>query len=164
MSEEEGTSLSVWIGLVVISLLSFYSQAAVTEERFVPALNVIASEFNIPDDVAGATLMAAGASSPELFSSIVALFVTHSALGLGVSLLAGARDVFLLEAADPLTLSVPLLPDYCWFGNIQPARHLCRSRLCLQIRLSAARTNSGDARDLLLCTKYRPFIVCPARH
>lgn len=33
--------------------------------------------------VAGATLMAAGASSPELFSSIVALFITHSALGLG---------------------------------------------------------------------------------
>ena len=27
--------------------------------------------------------MAAGASSPELFSSIVALFITHSALGLG---------------------------------------------------------------------------------
>lgn len=51
--------------------------------RFVPALNVIATEFNIPDDVAGATLMAAGASSPELFSSIVSLFITHSALGLG---------------------------------------------------------------------------------
>lgn len=27
--------------------------------------------------------MAAGASSPELFSSIISLFVTHSALGLG---------------------------------------------------------------------------------
>lgn len=27
--------------------------------------------------------MAAGASSPELFSSIVALFITHSSLGLG---------------------------------------------------------------------------------
>ena len=50
---------------------------------FVPALNVLAVEFNIPDDVAGATLMAAGASSPELFSSIVSLFITHSALGLG---------------------------------------------------------------------------------
>lgn len=58
-------------------------QAAITEERFVPALNVIATEFNIPDDVAGATLMAAGASSPELFSSFVSLFITHSALGLG---------------------------------------------------------------------------------
>ena len=31
----------------------------------------------------GATLMAAGASSPELFSSFVALFITHSSLGLG---------------------------------------------------------------------------------
>ena len=48
-----------------------------------PALNVIANHYKIPPDIAGATLMAAGASSPELFSSIVALFVTHSALGLG---------------------------------------------------------------------------------
>lgn len=46
-------------------------------------MNVIANYFNIPDDVAGATLMAAGASSPELFSSFVSLFITHSALGLG---------------------------------------------------------------------------------
>jgi Ca2+/Na+ antiporter len=85
MSDDEGAPLSVWIGLSVITVLAFWSQAAVTEERFVPALNVIATKFNIPDDIAGATLMAAGASSPELFSSIMALFVTHSALGLGVS-------------------------------------------------------------------------------
>lgn len=51
--------------------------------RLVPALNVIATHFNIPPDIAGATLMAAGASSPELFSSIVSLFITHSSLGLG---------------------------------------------------------------------------------
>lgn len=31
----------------------------------------------------GATLMAAGASSPELFASIVSLFITHSSLGMG---------------------------------------------------------------------------------
>ena len=51
--------------------------------RLVPALNVIATHYNIPSDIAGATLMAAGASSPELFSSIVSLFITHSSLGLG---------------------------------------------------------------------------------
>jgi Ca2+/Na+ antiporter len=51
--------------------------------RLVPALNVIATHFNIPPDIAGATLMAAGASSPELCSSIVSLFITHSSLGLG---------------------------------------------------------------------------------
>jgi Ca2+/Na+ antiporter len=82
-TEDDGASLGVWIGLSVIAAVSFYFQAALTEERLVPALNVIAVQFNIPDDVAGATLMAAGASSPELFSSIVSLFITHSALGLG---------------------------------------------------------------------------------
>jgi len=76
-------SVVVWITLILIAAVSFWTQAAVTEERFVPALNVISKILHIPDDVAGATLMAAGASSPELFSSIIALFVTHSALGLG---------------------------------------------------------------------------------
>ncbi|VEU36273.1 unnamed protein product [Pseudo-nitzschia multistriata] len=73
----------VWALLWICALASFWSQATVTEERLVPALNVISSHYKIPPDIAGATLMAAGASSPELFSSIVALFVTHSALGLG---------------------------------------------------------------------------------
>jgi hypothetical protein len=49
----------------------------------VPSLNVIADYYKISPDIAGATLMAAGASSPELFSSLIALFVTHSSLGLG---------------------------------------------------------------------------------
>ena len=51
--------------------------------RLVPALNIISEYFHIPDDIAGATLMAAGASSPELLCTIISLFVTHSSLGLG---------------------------------------------------------------------------------
>lgn len=79
----ESAPLYVWLLLSFTAIVSFWFQAVLTEERFVPALNLIATAFNIPDDVAGATLMAAGASSPELFSSIVSLFITHSALGLG---------------------------------------------------------------------------------
>jgi Ca2+/Na+ antiporter len=73
----------MWTFLWIVAGVSFWCQAIVTEERLVPALNVIADTYKIPSDIAGATLMAAGASSPELFSSIVALFITHSALGLG---------------------------------------------------------------------------------
>lgn len=73
----------MWLLLSVITAVSFWSQAVTTEERLVPALNVVASKFKISPDIAGATLMAAGASSPELFSSIVSLFITHSSLGLG---------------------------------------------------------------------------------
>jgi Ca2+/Na+ antiporter len=69
--------------LVIVSVVSFWVQSVVTEERLVPALNVISEYFKIPDDIAGATLMAAGASSPELLCTIISLFVTHSSLGLG---------------------------------------------------------------------------------
>ena len=48
-----------------------------------PALNIMCEKFNIPDDVAGATFMAAGASSPEMFAAFISLFITHSALGAG---------------------------------------------------------------------------------
>jgi len=67
----------------VVTCENFYSWCFIEISRFVPALNVIASHFNIPDDVAGATLMAAGASSPEFFSAVVSLFITHSSLGIG---------------------------------------------------------------------------------
>lgn len=73
----------IWTFLCVVTAASFWCQAIVTEERLVPALNVIADYYKMPSDIAGATLMAAGASSPELFGSIVALFITHSSLGLG---------------------------------------------------------------------------------
>ena len=53
------------------------------KNRLVPALNIISEYFKIPDDIAGATLMAAGASSPELLCTIISLFITHSSLGLG---------------------------------------------------------------------------------
>ena len=59
----------VWLGLSTIASLSFYAQALVTEERFVPAVNVIATHWNMPSDIAGTTIMAAAASSPELFAS-----------------------------------------------------------------------------------------------
>lgn len=125
--EDEGVptaALWFWIVLVLIAAASFWCQATVTEERFVPALNVIACEYNIPNDIAGATLMAAGASSPELFSSIVALFITHSALGLGtVSVFGGLRT-----KQDNNNCSISLL---CCFLQIV-GRYECPFRLLLE--------------------------------
>lgn len=58
--EQVIASVSTIVFLALGAMLSFYYQALITEERFVPALNVIAKRFNMSDDVAGATLMAAG--------------------------------------------------------------------------------------------------------
>ena len=49
----------------------FCALAIVCDEFFVPALEVIIDKLQITEDVAGATLMAAGGSAPELFTSII---------------------------------------------------------------------------------------------
>jgi len=52
----------------------FISLAIICDEFFVPALEVIAEKLRITPDVAGATLMAAGGSAPELFTNVFATF------------------------------------------------------------------------------------------
>ncbi|XP_028256820.1 sodium/potassium/calcium exchanger 2-like [Parambassis ranga] len=61
----------------------FISLAIVCDEFFVPALTVITEKLEISDDVAGATFMAAGGSAPELFTSVIGVFVSHSNVGIG---------------------------------------------------------------------------------
>ncbi|KAJ1417318.1 solute carrier family 24, member 3, partial [Ochromonadaceae sp. CCMP2298] len=69
--------------LLVCVAAMFWALALVCEEFFVPALNVLCEEWKIPDDVAGATFMAAGASSPELFTSFIGLIIYDSNIGVG---------------------------------------------------------------------------------
>ncbi|XP_056882048.1 sodium/potassium/calcium exchanger 2-like isoform X7 [Takifugu flavidus] len=61
----------------------FIALAIVCDEFFVPALTVITEKLSISDDVAGATFMAAGGSAPELFTSIIGIFISHSNVGIG---------------------------------------------------------------------------------
>ncbi|XP_077275887.1 solute carrier family 24 member Nckx30C isoform X6 [Temnothorax americanus] len=61
----------------------FVALAIVCDEFFVPSLDVIIEKFDIADDVAGATFMAAGGSAPELFTSIIGVFVSFDDVGIG---------------------------------------------------------------------------------
>lgn len=65
-------------------LYMFLCLAIVCDEFFVPALEEISSErhLNLSMDVAGATLMAAGGSAPELFTSLFGTF-NESVVGFG---------------------------------------------------------------------------------
>lgn len=64
-------------------LYMFIALAIVCDEFFVPALTVITEKLVISDDVAGATFMAAGGSAPELFTSVIGVFISHSNVGIG---------------------------------------------------------------------------------
>ena len=72
------------VGLHFLGLLyMFLALAIVCDEYFVPALEVITEKLSLSDDVAGATFMAAGGSAPELFTSIIGVFIADSNVGIG---------------------------------------------------------------------------------
>ncbi|XP_037909411.1 sodium/potassium/calcium exchanger Nckx30C isoform X5 [Hermetia illucens] len=74
-------------GAVILHILGviymFVALAIVCDEFFVPSLDVIIEKLDITDDVAGATFMAAGGSAPELFTSVIGVFVSFDDVGIG---------------------------------------------------------------------------------
>ncbi|XP_068427695.1 sodium/potassium/calcium exchanger 1-like isoform X1 [Clinocottus analis] len=73
-----------WVSLHLLGMIyMFVALAIVCDEFFVPGLEVITNKLEISDDVAGATFMAAGGSAPELFTSLIGVFISHSNVGIG---------------------------------------------------------------------------------
>ncbi|KFO53481.1 Sodium/potassium/calcium exchanger 1 [Corvus brachyrhynchos] len=73
-----------WVVLHIFGIMYvFVALAIVCDEYFVPALGVITEKLQISEDVAGATFMAAGGSAPELFTSLIGVFISHSNVGIG---------------------------------------------------------------------------------
>ncbi|KAJ0001790.1 hypothetical protein NQD34_001586, partial [Periophthalmus magnuspinnatus] len=73
-----------WVVLHLFGMIyMFVALAIVCDEFFVPALEVITEKLEISDDVAGATFMAAGGSAPELFTSLIGVFIARSNIGIG---------------------------------------------------------------------------------
>lgn len=110
---------------VVLGLLYlFVGIAIVCDELFVPALERIAEEMDLSNDVAGATLMAAGGSAPELATSFVGTF-KRSDVGFGtivgsavfnVLFVIGMCVMFTPEKYAPLELTWwPLFRDCTYY-------------------------------------------------
>jgi sodium/potassium/calcium exchanger 2 len=76
---KQGAVIFHVIGLIYM----FVALAIVCDEFFVPSLDVIIEKLGISEDVAGATFMAAGGSAPELFTSVIGVFVAFSDVGIG---------------------------------------------------------------------------------
>ncbi|XP_066530888.1 sodium/potassium/calcium exchanger 4a isoform X2 [Hoplias malabaricus] len=74
-------------GAVLLHILGamymFLALAIVCDDYFVTSLEKICEKLHMSEDVAGATFMAAGSSAPELFASIIGVFITHGDVGVG---------------------------------------------------------------------------------
>ncbi len=74
----------LWLILLLPGVVfMFVGLAIVTDDYFVPSLERICERLNLSEDVAGATFMAAGSSAPELFTSLLSVFLTKDDVGIG---------------------------------------------------------------------------------
>jgi len=78
----KGSRIGFFPLYIFILLYMFGGIAIVCDELFVPALEIIAEKWELSNDVAGATLMAAGGSAPELATSTIGTFA-RSDVGFG---------------------------------------------------------------------------------
>ncbi|KAL3786525.1 hypothetical protein ACHAWO_000502 [Cyclotella atomus] len=121
----ETVSTGIAVGLFFGILYMFLALAIVCDEFFVSALEVIASEhyMNLSMDVAGATLMAAGGSAPELFTSFVGTF-QQSDIGIGTIVGSAVFNVlFVIGVCSMLSKEVlqltwwPLFRDCVYYAT-----------------------------------------------
>uniref|UniRef100_A0AAZ1XZL9 Sodium/calcium exchanger membrane region domain-containing protein n=1 Tax=Oreochromis aureus TaxID=47969 RepID=A0AAZ1XZL9_OREAU len=65
------------------AIYMFHALAIVCDVYFVPSLEKVSENLQLSQDVAGATFMAAGSSAPELFTSLIGVFITKGDVGVG---------------------------------------------------------------------------------
>ncbi|CAG5083819.1 Oidioi.mRNA.OKI2018_I69.PAR.g10471.t2.cds [Oikopleura dioica] len=68
---------------ILLSMYMFLGLAIICDDYFVASLEQIVEKLQLSDDVAGATFMAAGSSAPELFTSLIGVFIAKSDVGTG---------------------------------------------------------------------------------
>ena len=104
----------VWCFLIIYL---FYGLAMVCEEFLVPAINIVCEKTGIPDDVAGATLLAAGCNSPEFFASVIGIFVADSTVGVGTVIGSTPFNLNCITAGAALCVTGGLVLDPWLMGR-----------------------------------------------
>ncbi|KAM3838351.1 sodium/potassium/calcium exchanger 2-like [Diretmus argenteus] len=138
-------------------LYMFISLAIVCDEFFVPALTVITEKLAISDDVAGATFMAAGGSAPELFTSVIGVFVSHSNVGIGT--IVGSAVFNILFVIGMCALFSKEVLNLTWWPLFRDVSFYIVGLLMLIYFFLDNQITVGESIGLLLCyTTYVTFM------
>lgn len=82
-------------------IVAIYLLAIITDEFFIVSLDETARRLKMPSDVAGASLMAAGSSAPELFIALMAVYLggAHSDVGIGTIVGSAIFNILVITGA-----------------------------------------------------------------
>uniref|UniRef100_A0A7N6B5E7 Sodium/calcium exchanger membrane region domain-containing protein n=1 Tax=Anabas testudineus TaxID=64144 RepID=A0A7N6B5E7_ANATE len=119
---QNGDQVGIIFSAAVMAVYMFCALALVCDDYFVPSLEKICERLHLSEDVAGATFMAAGSSAPELFTSVIGVFITKGDVGVGtivgsavfnILCIIGVCGIFAVQA---IRLSCwPLLRDSVYY-------------------------------------------------
>ncbi|XP_068606886.1 sodium/potassium/calcium exchanger 2-like [Brachionichthys hirsutus] len=143
-------------------LYMFIALAIVCDEFFVPALTVITEKLEISDDVAGATFMAAGGSAPELFTSVIGIFISHSNVGIGT--IVGSAVFNILFVIGMCALFSKEVLNLTWWPLFRDVSFYIIGLLMLIYFFLDNQISVGESIGLLMCyTCYVTFMKFNAR-
>ncbi len=126
---------------VLVLLGIFYLLAEICEEYFVKSLDIIGKKLKLPDDVTGATLMAVGSSAPELFTSIIAIYIGSSDIGSGTILGSAVFNILVIIGASAIVTKAALK----WRPVIRDLGFYCYSIIVLYITMRDGSINLSEA-------------------
>uniref|UniRef100_A0A7S2MZK5 Sodium/calcium exchanger membrane region domain-containing protein n=1 Tax=Zooxanthella nutricula TaxID=1333877 RepID=A0A7S2MZK5_9DINO len=76
--------------------------SVVCDDYLVPTVDAICDYFRIPEDVAGATLVAFACNGPELLTNVCGIFVTKTSVGMGTVVGSAIFNVLVITGACPM--------------------------------------------------------------
>jgi sodium/potassium/calcium exchanger 2 len=120
----------------------------VCDAYFCEALTCMCSAWNIQEDVAGATFMAAGGSAPEFFTSIMGVFVAKSDVGFGTIVGSAVFNVLFVIGLCAAASSVPL--KLTWWPLFRDCSYYCFGLIVLSIFVWDEKVAAHEAAILFL--------------
>ncbi|XP_019940983.1 sodium/potassium/calcium exchanger 3-like [Paralichthys olivaceus] len=137
------------------AIYMFYALAIVCEDYFVPSLEKISENLQLSEDVAGATFMAAGSSAPELFTSLIGVFITKGDVGVGTIVGSAVFNILVIIGLSGIFAGQTVA--LTWWSLFRDSSYYILSVLMLIMVIYDARVVWWES--LLLMTMYVIYII-----
>ncbi|KAF7665546.1 hypothetical protein LDENG_00139670 [Lucifuga dentata] len=133
----------------------FYALAIVCDDYFVPSLEKISENLQLSEDVAGATFMAAGSSAPELFTSLIGVFITKGDVGVGTIVGSAVFNILVIIGLSGIFAGQEVV--LTWWSLFRDSMYYILSVLTLIMVIYDAKVVWWES--LLLMTMYGIYII-----
>ncbi|XP_028323021.1 sodium/potassium/calcium exchanger 3-like [Gouania willdenowi] len=140
---------------VLCAIYMFYALAIVCDDYFVPSLEKISENLHLSEDVAGATFMAAGSSAPELFTSLIGVFITKGDVGVGTIVGSAVFNILVIIGLSGIFAGQTVI--LTWWSLFRDSSYYILSVLTLIMVIYDAIVVWWEA--LLLMTMYGIYIL-----